>query len=204
MGTAHFEKAKAYALHRLERELSPLLTYHSLVHTRDDVVPACDRLAVLNNIGGEQRMLLLTAAYYHDLGFVVQRIDHEAVSVGLAAEILPGFSYNHEQVNTIIEMIMATRLPQTPKTMLEEIIADADLDSLGREDFQQRNQALRREMEAFGQVYTDPDWYINQYKFVQAHRYFTATARQLRDEGKRKNAAEMMRLYQLSEQELST
>lgn len=40
MGQPDFEQAVQYALGRLERELSLKLCYHSLEHTRDDVVPA--------------------------------------------------------------------------------------------------------------------------------------------------------------------
>ena len=34
-----------------------------------------------------------------------------------------------------MELREATKIPQTPLTKLEEIICDADLDYLGREDF---------------------------------------------------------------------
>ena len=37
--SADYERAKQYALGRLAGELSPHLAYHSLRHTRDDVLP---------------------------------------------------------------------------------------------------------------------------------------------------------------------
>src|SRR5262249_11139094 len=142
MRQSNFEYARAYALQRLERELPPALTYHSLAHTRDDVAPATLRLAAIAGISGEQRMLLHTAAYYHDIGFVVQRADHELASARIAAEILPTFGYGPAQIAIIHSMIMATKLPQSPRTLLEQLLADADLDALGRTDFMSRNQAL--------------------------------------------------------------
>jgi uncharacterized protein len=48
-----FERAKQYALERLEQDLSPALTYHCLTHTRDDVMPAAERLAALKRVIGE-------------------------------------------------------------------------------------------------------------------------------------------------------
>lgn len=188
---ADFERAKAYALGRLERELPPHLTYHSLWHTRDDVAPATERLATLEHIGEAERRLLLTAAYYHDIGFVEQRLEHEAVSARLAGEVLPGFGYSPAQVQAIQGMIMATRLPQSPHTLLEQILADADLDALGRDDFTPRNIALRTEWAAFGETYTDVDWLLGQVTFVSAHRYWTRAARTLRDAGKEKNLADL-------------
>src|SRR6185436_11265006 len=101
MRQSNFEQARTYALQRLQRELPAALTYHSLAHTRDDVAPATLRLAAVAGVSGEQRMLLHTAAYYHDIGFVLQRIDHEAIGAQIAAEVLPDFGYSPEQIDLI-------------------------------------------------------------------------------------------------------
>src|SRR3954471_23487260 len=97
----NFEHARAYALQRLERELPPALTYHSLAHTRDDVAPATLRLAAIAGVSGHQRMLLHTAAYFHDIGFVMQRADHESIGVQIAADVLPSFGYSPAQIEII-------------------------------------------------------------------------------------------------------
>ncbi len=182
-----FEQAKHYALARLEQELSPSLSYHSLGHTRDDVLPAVERLATLEGMTAEDRLLLLTAALYHDLGFIEQYNNNEAIGARIASEALPRFSYTPEQIQTIGSAIMATKLPQSPHTRLEEIIADADLDVLGRDDFMARNQALRDELAAYGCPTTDEGWYSYQLQFLQAHRYFTSAAKSLRDAQKKRN-----------------
>ena len=182
-----FEQAKHYALARLESELSPNLLYHALGHTRDDVLPAAERLAALEGATAEDRLLLLTAAAYHDLGFLEQYTDNEAIGVRIASEALPRFGYTPEQIQTIGSIIMATKLPQSPHTRLEEIIADADLDILGRDDFMPRNQALRDELAAYGCPTTDEGWYRYQLQFLQVHRYFTAAAKSLRAAQKQRN-----------------
>jgi uncharacterized protein len=182
-----FEQAWQYAQTRLERELSPLLKFHSVDHTRDDVVPAVDRLATLLSLSDEQMLLLRTAAWYHDLGFVQQRIDHEMVSIKIAHAVLPQFGFNQEQVTTVEQLILATRLPQRPQTLLAQILADADLDSLGREDFLVTSLALRDELAAFGDECTLLEWYTRQHQFLHDHRYFTDAARLLRSEGKQRN-----------------
>ena len=70
----------------------------------------------------------------------------------------------------------------------EQIIADADLDLLGCDDFITRNDDLRAEMATYGQTMTDEAWYASQLEFLQGHRYFTAAADALRAAGKVKNA----------------
>ena len=189
-----FEQARRYALGRLERELSPKLVYHSLGHTRDDVVPAAERFAALEGVAGEELLLLLTAAFYHDIGFVEQRANHEDVSARIASEVLPQFGYSPAHISAISDMIMATKLPQASQTLSEKILADADLDVLGREDFMARNQALRAELAAYGQTTTDAQWHKSQLKFIQNHCYFTAAARTLRDAQKQKNIAALREL----------
>lgn len=191
-----FERARQYALERLGKQLSPRLVYHSLEHTRDDVEPAAVRLAQIENITGLDLILLRTAAYYHDIGYIYQREDHEHVSAELAARVLPIFGYVSTHIRTIRDMIMVTKLPQNPHTLLEKILADADLDSLGRDDCIQKSFALRAELADFGMMYTDEQWYNQQLKFFQSHDYFTAAAHQLRDEGKRKSIDAMRDLLE--------
>jgi uncharacterized protein len=181
-----FARAKLHALERLERELRPDLYYHSLAHTRDDVLPAAERLARTEGVTGEPLLLLLTAAAYHDLGFLVRREEHEAASIDLAAEALPDFGYSPEHLAAIGGLIRATRLPQTPLTPLAEILADADLDVLGREDVFARNAELRAEWAVYVKPMSDIEWQENQVAFVESHHYFTASARRLREPQKQR------------------
>ena len=196
MDQPDFERAKRYALERLEQELLPIMLYHSVAHTRDDVVPAAERLAALEGVDGEPLLLLRTAAYYHDLGHVEQYTNHEAIGARIAAEVLPHLGYSAAHIQVISDIIMATKLPQSPRTLLEEIMADADLDILGRDDFLARNQDLRAERAALGMPTTDEEWYSGQLEFIQTHRYFTAAARSLRDAKKQQNIKGMIKLLE--------
>jgi len=182
-----YEGAKAYALGRLERELAAALTYHSLAHTRDEVLPAAEALAADAGVSGEALMLLRTAAVFHDIGFVTQREGHEAAGVSIAQAVLPGFGYRPGQMAVVGDMVMATRLPQSPRTVLESILADADLDLLGREAYWTRHLDLRAEWAAFGLWMTDLEWYQNQLSFLRGHTYFSLFARQRRDPRKQDN-----------------
>jgi uncharacterized protein len=189
-------RAIAYALARLEHELSPDLAYHCLAHTCDEVVPAVERLARLESVSQDALLLLRTAAYYHDIGFVQQRDNHEAASIAIARAVLPDCGYTPEDIAVIEGIIWATKLPQSPQTLLECIMADADLDSLGRLDFLSRSMNLHAEMAAFGDAILLKDWYHQQVQFLCNHRYFTASARQQRDQGKQNNIALLQSLLE--------
>jgi len=187
MDLQSFEQAKQYALHRLESELPSHLLYHGIAHTRDDVVFATETLANMEGVTGESFFVLLTAAWFHDLGFVEQSVHHELISARIAVQVLPDFGYTHEQIETIRWAILATALPQSPKNLLEEILTDADLAVLGREDFLTYNENLRGELKLLGKEFTDEQWYTGQVKFIEEHTYFTASARKLWDTNQAKN-----------------
>jgi uncharacterized protein len=181
------EAACRYARERLERELPRYLTYHTAAHTSDDVVPATERLAWRCGLPEESRRLLLTAAWFHDLGFLECRQGHEDVSIRIAREELPRFGYGPDHVDAVARIILATRMPQSPRSLEGRILADADLDTLGREDFFDANRRLREELSAFGVMVSDEDWYREQLVFLASHRYFTDEARAERDAGKARN-----------------
>ena len=192
--TPDFEAARAYAIGRLERELSPELCYHSIAHTCDDVVPAAERIAAAEGVTGEALLLLRTASYFHDIGFVERREDHEVIGARITAQVLPDFGYDHTQIVKIVGMIMATRLPQSPQTHLQQTMADADLDVLGLLDFLAVNNCLRVELAHAGMPASDADWYRVQLRFLRGHHYWTTAARALREEQKRRNIATLERM----------
>ncbi len=202
MSKADFEQARRYALSHLASELSPSLYYHSLSHTRDFAVPAAERLADMESVEDGDKLLLVTAAYFHDLGYLEQVTGHEKISARIAAEALPSFGYSAEQVEVIQGIIMATQLPQSPHTRLEEMMADADLDILGRDEFLENSRELRLELAALGNVHSDESWYRSQLNFLRSHRYFTESQRLLRDEQKKNNIAALVRL--LAESQMKT
>lgn len=84
-------------------------------------------------------------------------------------------------------MIMATKVPQQPQNHLEEILCDADLDYLGREDFFTIGNKLFAELSVYGILSTEDEWNELQARFLEAHHYFTKTAIKLRKKKKDKH-----------------
>lgn len=182
--------AIAHAMERLRAELPPIIVYHNVWHTEQDIMPAALQLARLTDqIGDQDRRLLEVAAAYHDIGFIEQVRDHELIGARIVAQTLPGFGFASRQIECIMGMLLATRIPQSPRSILEQILADADLDVFGRADFFERNAALRQELSSLGHPLTDAEWYRGQLAFVERHVYFTDAARQLREAGKQANIA---------------
>jgi uncharacterized protein len=196
MKAIDFAGARRYALDRLDRELPRSLHYHSLAHTHDDVLPAVERLAKYTGVAGGDLLLLRTAALFHDVGYVERVAGHELASARIAAEMLPHFGYLPAQIGAVAGMIRATRMPQAPRTALQALLADADLDGLGRDDFLPRSLDLWAELATLGAPTTERQWFGRQVAFLRGHRYWSRAARGARDAGKLRNIARLRELLE--------
>lgn len=170
-----YSKAERFIMSKLLSELSPKLHYHSYYHSKD-VTRQAERIAIGEGITDEDLFLLKTAASYHDAGFIKQYEKNETIGAQMAEEILPNFGYSTSQIKRIKELIYVTEVPHQPKNKLEEIICDADLDYLGRDDFHEISDKLRRELKEHGKIDSDRKWDEMQIRFLEQHRYFTKTS----------------------------
>lgn len=170
-------------------ELSPKLTYHNIQHTHD-VVKQADRIARAEGILDDELLALIrTAACYHDAGFLHTYVGHEEESCRIAMQHLPAFGYTPAQVAQVCQLIRATRLPQTPTTLPEAILCDADLDYLGRDDYPSISRSLLTEWLSFGYLADATRWPAIQRSFLTSHVYFTRTNQQRRERHKQQTLA---------------
>ena len=129
-----FEAAKEFALNKLNKELKPELCYHCYSHTID-VYESAIQAPAMENVNGNDLVLIKTAALFHDIGFLVTYYEHEEQSANETRKYLPQFGFTAKDIEIIAAMILSTKLPQNPKTHLEKILCDADLTISGRDDF---------------------------------------------------------------------
>jgi len=170
-----FTSIKQPILLRLENELDPRLGYHNLSHTLD-VMEQVEIIAKQEKVNDKHDLLLLkTAAVFHDSGFLIIYKNHEEKSCDIASDSLKNV-FNEEDIKKICGMIMATKIPQTPHTLLEQIICDADLDYLGRDDFEPISRNLYKEFLTYKIIPEDIVWDHIQIKFFESHHYFTGTS----------------------------
>jgi predicted metal-dependent HD superfamily phosphohydrolase len=191
----NYKNAEKYIVKRLAGDLPKGLHYHGIHHTKD-VCEAVERLAIWEGVRGEELYLLKTAALYHDAGFIDSYESNEPIGANLAKEMLPNFGYTEEQIQQVIELIEATKMPQNPKSHLEQIMCDSDLDYLGRTDFYAIAETLRQELVEFGKLEDNPmQWVQMNIGFLSGHKYFTKSSQNRRQPEKNKRIEELkMRL----------
>lgn len=180
---ADFRRLHTHVLTQLEDGLDPNLSYHSLEHTLD-VISAANRIAKEERMNEEISELINVAALLHDTGFLIQYFNNEPEACKLAGEWMPQFGYNPDQVKMVCEMILATRIPQTPPHHFARIICDADLDYLGRDDFFPIGQKLFQEFLMHGVVDGEESWNRLQVSFLESHQFFTETSVNMRTQVK--------------------
>lgn len=190
MKAINFEGAKNYVINRLINEAPSKLYYHGLHHTLD-VYNAVQKLAKMEGVNDEEFVLLQTAALFHDIGFLEQYSNNEIIGAQIAKEVLPQFGYNLSEIELISNMIIATDITKSPQTLLEKILCDADLDYLGRDDFEGFAGQLKRELKAHGSLLDDKQWDEIQVRFLEKHKYHTHSALKLREQTKQKHLIEI-------------
>jgi hypothetical protein len=91
-------------------------------------------------------------------------------------------------------MIMATQIPQSPKDLFGHIICDADLDYLGRDDFEPISNSLFEEIQVLVKPTSIEDWNRIQVSFIGSHQYFTNFSKTVREPIKQKHLANLKAL----------
>ncbi len=188
-----FTDLQEIILDRLEKELPSYLYYHNVKHSID-VINQAELIGYGEGVDDESILLLKTAALFHDAGHIINYDEHEYYGTKLAQEYLPKYNYSNEQIENIGKIIMATKLPPKPNTLLEKIICDSDLDYLGRSDFIPVSNTLYKELHEQNKIKSMNDWNKLQIKFISSHHYFTNTAKSLREVNKQKQIERISKL----------
>ncbi|MFC3878924.1 HD domain-containing protein [Algoriphagus namhaensis] len=167
-------------LKRLREELPSHLTYHGIAHT-SDVLHVCNQYIRRYNLSQEDRMMLKIGATVHDMGFLKSPVNHEETGANMAEQMMKEMGMSQKQVDIMRGLVMSTKIPQSPKTQLEEIICDADLDYLGRDDYPEISQRLFDELKFMGILKTPEDWKNLQINFLKSHSFHTPFAKKNRE-----------------------
>jgi len=190
---SRFMDVHQLVMHRLRMELPQGLFYHSPEHT-EDVLTQAERIGREAHLDNRSLELLLLAALFHDTGFIHAAAEHETHSCAIARPYLADLQLNAAEIDAVCQAIMATRIPQSPTNLLGEILCDADLDYLGRDDFARIGDLLFLELKTAGKLQTRAEWDAIQIRFLRQHRYFTSGSIALRQDKK------LIHLHQLEQQ----
>ncbi|MDT3404683.1 Pycsar system effector family protein [Mucilaginibacter terrae] len=167
------------------------LLYHNRKHT-ENVVAAAIQIANHYQLNDQEFFTVTAAAWFHDVGYMEDKNNHEEHSARLAEDFLKAHYLDDAVIEEIKGCIMATKMPQQPVGLLQSIVCDADVFHLGTADFNENNKQMRKECKAaFNWDFSKQEWRQKTIKFMQMHHYHTDYAKMLLDDQKAKNLQEL-------------
>ncbi|MDH7459647.1 DUF5706 domain-containing protein [Chitinophagaceae bacterium 26-R-25] len=163
-------------------------SYHNLAHTQN-VVASVGKIGRYYKLDDKDSFIVNAAAWYHDTGYQIGGgRDHEQQGAAMAENFLLARGVDQTTVEAIKNCILATKLPQAPQTLLEQIVCDADLYHLGTDEFGEQNKQVRKEMEQrLGKKITKHEWRLGTIKLFEFHHYHTDYAHKFLDPVKQQN-----------------
>ncbi len=166
--------AEQYISSLFSTELSDDLMFHNLKHTLN-VVRGVEEISNHLGLSEKLREILFLAAWFHDAGHVTTYERHEVESQRLATAFLESHHYPAQKIAQVLSCIGATRMPQRPIGLMEEIICDADLYHLSLQEYLHLQNLLRTEWNlVLNKKYSDKDWEKENLFFLKNHSYFTS------------------------------
>jgi predicted metal-dependent HD superfamily phosphohydrolase len=197
--------AEEFARRILAHALPSNFTFHNLTHT-EEVVAMATEIGRAEGLNTAELHVVTLAAWFHDIGYTEAYERHEEAGASIARHFLTGQGCPFALIECVTECIMATKMPQSPKNLLECVLCDADVANLGTEAFLEKSERLRNEIESVLDIcFTDEEWYTSSLTFCQQHQFHTSYARTHFAEQQAANAAwiELFRQYKEHRQSVS-
>lgn len=164
---------KHFTIDYYDAHSDPSFYYHNIEHTKR-VVHQAGRIADHYQLSDEDHFIIIAAAWFHDLGYFIDKSNHEEKSAVLAAEHLRNLRVDEAIIEQVKGCILATKMPQHAVGLLQEIVCDADLYHLGTDLFADTSKLLRKEIEAVKNISIDKnEWRKKNIEMLTSHRYYT-------------------------------
>ena len=168
------EQSEDFVSNLLKDKLSNLYSYHNFNHTLT-VVNAVKELCKKEEVKGDEKEMLLVAAWFHDTGYIQGYENHEAESVKIATTFLKEKEQSDEFIATVSSLILATVKEYIPKTHLEKIIKDADFAHIMGAEYETTCELLRIELKNTWDLnFSNAEWAKENFNFLMnKHRFYT-------------------------------
>lgn len=198
------KQARKYVKNFFTRKRAKRFPYHNFGHTKK-VVKQAVKMAKFYQLSEDEVLILILAAWFHDVGYFIDPTNHEQQSAREAACFLGFKKFDPTAIEEIRNAILSTSMPQHPSTSLEEILCDADLSYLGKRTFKKRSQLLRKELITLGEAnITKEVWRKNTITFLTGHSFFTSYAEDKLEKKKVHHLKQLLKKQESTGSELVT
>jgi predicted metal-dependent HD superfamily phosphohydrolase len=171
--TPLLQKTKEYVAGYIADNFTEKICYHNIDHTLA-VVSACEKIGAHCKISKNDLEIIIIAAWFHDTGYYLGCENHEKASADIATKFLTDERIDPEEITKIVNCILSTKIPQTPKNILEKILCDADLFHLATECYFDKSELLWLEFTLHNQKISHEYWLNLSKDFFEEHEFHTA------------------------------
>ncbi len=176
-----------YSTMMLTESLPKEMAFHNYYHTKE-VATAVIEIGKEAGLTSNEIETVLIAAWFHDTGYSIRYVNHENASQEIARIFLTINNYAMDKIEKVMGCIEATKYPQRPNNILEEVLCDADFYHLSSADYHTSEKTLREEWTVYlKKKYTDREWHQENYNFLISHSYFTTYAKDKLQKQKERN-----------------
>ncbi len=192
--SALIDAAREYVLAKYRELPKPALVYHNLTHTQG-VVDAVGQISAHYRLQDDELTAVYIAAWFHDEGYLLgEGKVHEETGAADAVSFLQANGATEALQQMVKGCILATKMPQSPKTLIEQIVCDADLFHLGTKEYPERSKLLRQEIEMVTQKEIDRiAWLQSNIRFLTEHHYWTDYAQTRLKQQKEENIQQLQK-----------
>ncbi len=181
------EEVKKFVLDYFHTHHDSKLVYHNLGHTIS-VVDATMQIANHYQLNDKDFFIVCTGAWFHDTGYFEDIQNHEQKGAEIATEFLKKQDIPADVRDSVMQVILSTKMPQRPTNLLENIVCDGDLFHLGTEEFTDKRKLMHKEVAMLYQLEIGKkEWRLRDIEFLESQHYHTDYCALLLNDQKQKN-----------------
>jgi len=153
--------------------------YHGTDHSLEVEQACIDISETEDSLADKEIELLRIAALSHDIGHIQSMDNHEVLGCNFIIRVMPNFGYTEEDIELVKSLILVTKFPHKPSSLLENIICDADLSYIGTDMYDCQADKLKKELVELHEFKFNSEkaWIEYQVSFLEKHEFFTKHAR---------------------------
>ena len=183
------KRSEDYVNQYLKNNLPSKFIYHNFSHTENVVERIKEISQSYDELTEADKESLIIAGWFHDTGYAVNPDDHEIESQKIAEDFLKEQNYDKEKIQQVLKIIKATKVGETPESLPEKIIKDADCGHFAKEEFEDVSELLRQELKMTKkEKFNVKEWIDENLKVLtEKHKFYTDYARHNWQEKKQEN-----------------
>jgi len=195
------KEAGNYVSKLLAEKLPGSIEFHTIDHAKC-VVDNSEFIGKNSGLKEDKINIVKLCAWFHDTGYIINSEGHEEESAKIATEFLNQKGIDEGIITLVKNCIMATIVPQQPKDLISEVLCDADLMHIAKDNYFERIEKMRKEWNNLSEKKIGKRrFHATSVKFFQMHKYHTDFAKKELQPKKDKNLQQLQKEIYMLEQE---